>query len=71
MFKEDPEPDFPIGLRGLSLGPRGKGGPAVQSPPLGKRGGQGRKRKNKSSKDCTWSALPDALQDTGVNFNTS
>ena len=24
------EPNFPIGLRGLSLGPRGQGGPAVE-----------------------------------------
>ena len=44
------EPDFPIGLRGLSLGPRGKGGPAVQPPPLGKKGGKGRKRKRKEGR---------------------
>ena len=38
------EPDFPIGLRGLSLGPRGKRGPAV------KKGGKGRKRKRKEGR---------------------
>ena len=51
------EPDFPIGLRGLSLGPRGKGGPAVQPPPLGKKGrereekGEKKRRKNKRKKE--------------------
>ena len=46
-----PEPDFPIGLIGLSLGPRGKGGPAVQPSPLekGERKGE-RKRKRKKKK---------------------
>ena len=33
IIQQIAEPDFPMGLRGLSLGPRGKGGPAVKGAP--------------------------------------
>ena len=43
-----PEPDFPIGLRGLSLGPRGEGGPAV-GPPTWKK--ERRKKERKKERE--------------------
>ena len=53
-------PDFPIGLVGLSLGPRGKRGPAVQPPPQGKKGGKGKKkvRKRKRKKKKMFLVVP-------------
>ena len=47
------EPDFPIGLRGLSLGPRGKGGPAVGPPTLKKKEKKKSKNKKRTPLICT------------------